>query len=58
MHWITIEKLHFNLDRIVAFKWVDEKLCIYDGTNESFYISDPDKRYYCKLCNSCCMSMV
>ena len=57
MDWIAIEKMHFNLDRIVAFNWVNERLCIYDGTNEPFYIDDPNKHYYRKLCTACCMNM-
>lgn len=60
MRWITIKNTHINLDQIIGFKWDkdDQSLYLCDNTTEAYIFNDPDRKWYRKLCNACCMNMV
>lgn len=52
MNWITIQNVHFNLDRVSAFLWRNGTLYIsFSDRVATEVFVDPDRRWYEHLCS-------
>lgn len=50
MNWITLGGVHYNLDHVQGFSWCDGELGIFVANRDTDVLSDPDRRWYHKLC--------
>lgn len=51
MKWVTIRKLHINMNNVDGFKWEDGKLYVFfNADKEPAYWEDPDRELYLTLC--------
>ena len=50
MKWIFIDRIHINTDKIQSFHWIEGRLYIRFGANDSVIFRDADRGKYLSLC--------
>ena len=51
MKWIVIQRIHINTDRILSFHWIEGRLFIKFGGEDSLSFRDRDRKLYSHLCH-------
>lgn len=50
MKWILVNRIHINTDKVQSFHWIEGRLFIRFGGNESVTFRDPEREKYLRLC--------
>lgn len=53
---VRIENRHYNAAQLRMFYWFEGRLYMsFVGQSVYEIINDPDRKYYYKLCDACCV---
>lgn len=50
MKWIVIDRIHINTSRVQSFHWIEGRLYVRFGSNDSVVFKDQEREKYLKLC--------
>jgi hypothetical protein len=50
MRWVFIDRIHINTEKVQSFHWIEGRLYVRFGANDSVVFKDPEREKYIRLC--------